>query len=58
MTTLTKNAGAVAAANFLTKMGLFIGQSEEFHDPLFALARAADKARRQLEEMEEEEDLV
>ena len=52
--TLTKNAGAVAAANFLTNMGLFIGQSQEFHDTLFALARAADNARRQLEEQEDD----
>jgi hypothetical protein len=37
-------------------MGLFTGQSQDFLNTLFALAKAADKARRQLEEIEEEED--
>ena len=45
--TLTKNAGAVAAATFLTNMGLFIGQSPRFFRTLKALAIAADGARRQ-----------
>jgi hypothetical protein len=54
--TLTKNAGAVAAATFLTNMGLFTNQTEEFGKVLFGLARAADKARRQLEEDDREED--
>jgi hypothetical protein len=54
--TLTKNAGAVAAATFLTNMGLFTGQSKAFGDALFGLAKAADKARRQLERAEDEED--
>ncbi len=38
------NAGAVAAANFLTNSGLFTGQSAQFFDTLFALAQAADAA--------------
>jgi hypothetical protein len=54
--TLTKNAGAVAAATFLTNMGLFHGQSEDFFEALNALAVAADKARRQVQENDEEED--
>ena len=45
--TLTKNAGAKAAATFLTNMGLFIGQSPEFFRTLKALAIAADRSRRQ-----------
>jgi hypothetical protein len=44
--TLTKNAGAKAAATFLTNMGLFIGQSTAFFSTLQALAIAADRARR------------
>ena len=47
--TLTKNAGAMAAATFLTNMGLFIGQSPAFFQALAALAIAADKARRQVD---------
>jgi hypothetical protein len=54
--TLTRNAGAVAAARFLTNMGLFHGQSEDFFEALNALAVAADKARRQVEGNDEEED--
>jgi hypothetical protein len=45
--TLTKNAGAMAAANFLEKMGLFIGQSPRFFKAVRALAAAADRARRE-----------
>ena len=45
--TLTKNAGAKAAATFLTNMGLFFGQSPAFFRTLKALAIAADRARRQ-----------
>jgi len=54
--TLRKNAGAIAVVNFLTNMGLFKGQSEDFREELNALAKAADKARRHLEEEEEEEE--
>jgi hypothetical protein len=53
--TLTRNAGAVAAATFLKQMGLFHGQSEDFFETLDALAVAADKARRQVEGNDEEE---
>jgi hypothetical protein len=45
--TLTKNEGAVAAANFLTNMGLFFGQSPAFFRTLNALAIAGGRARRQ-----------
>lgn len=38
------NAGAVAAATFLTNSGLFTGQSQAFFSTLFALAHAADQA--------------
>lgn len=44
------NAGAVAAANFLTNSGLFTGQSQNFFNTLFRLARAADRAQRGREE--------
>jgi hypothetical protein len=54
--TLRKNAGAIAVVNFLTNMGLFTGQSEDFFEELHALAKAANKARRHLEEEEEEEE--
>src|SRR5205823_2297778 len=37
-------AGAMAAATFLTNMGLFIGQSGEFFQTLNDLAAAADAA--------------
>jgi hypothetical protein len=37
---------ATAVANFLTDMGLFRGQSQEFFKVLFGLAAAADSARR------------
>jgi hypothetical protein len=40
-------AGAMAAAQFLTKTGLFEGQSDAFFRTLFSLAAAADKAARQ-----------
>ena len=39
-------AGAMAAATFLTNMGLFIGQSDEFFQTLNDLAAAADAASR------------
>lgn len=55
--TTTKQAGAVAVVNFLTNMGLFIGQTPEFFNTLMGLAVAADAARRQLEdEVEIQED--
>jgi hypothetical protein len=41
------NAGAVAAAKFLTATGLFTGQSDGFFRTLFSLAAAADRAARQ-----------
>jgi Ferritin-like domain len=47
--TLTENAGAVAAATFLTNMGLFINQSPRFFRTLKALAIAADRARREVD---------
>jgi hypothetical protein len=37
-------------------MGLFHGQSEDFREALNALAVAADNARRQVGEEDEEED--
>jgi hypothetical protein len=43
---LDKNAGAMAAATFLTSTGLFAGQSQKFFRALHALARAADSAHR------------
>ena len=46
--TLTKNAGAVAAATFLTNMGLFTGQPLHFFRVLKNLAVAADRARREV----------
>jgi hypothetical protein len=52
--TLTKDAGAVAAATFLTNMGLFTGQSKEFFSAAMTLAKNADRARRQLEEADRE----
>jgi hypothetical protein len=51
---LTKNAGAVAAAKFLTAMNLFAGQSPDFFSTLNRLAKEADKARRRLERVEDE----
>jgi hypothetical protein len=39
-------AGATAAAHFLTNTGLFIGQSSAFFQTLFSLAAAADRAVR------------
>ncbi len=54
--TRTKNAGAVAAANFLTNMRLFEGQSPQFFEALTTLAVLADQARRQVEKAEEEEE--
>jgi len=53
--TLTKDGGAVAAATFLTKMGLFTGQSKEFFRAVMTLAKNADRARFQLEEADKEE---
>ena len=52
--TLRKNAGPLAVVAFLTNMGLFIGQSQEFFDTLKAIAREADRARRQLENAEDQ----
>jgi hypothetical protein len=43
---LDKNAGAMAAAAFLTSTGLFAGQSRAFFKALHALAKAADGAHR------------
>lgn len=43
---LDSDAGAMAAARFLTAMGLFAGQSSAFFDTLNGLAAAADAARR------------
>jgi hypothetical protein len=54
--TLRKNAGPLAVVAFLTNMGLFIGQSPEFFQTLNRIAMEADKARRQLEEDDREED--
>jgi hypothetical protein len=53
--TLRKNAGPLAVVAFLTNMGLFQGQSQDLKEELNAIARAADKARRQLEAAEEED---
>ncbi|HEY6290869.1 MAG TPA: hypothetical protein VI455_04805 [Terriglobia bacterium] len=39
---------AMGAVNALTASGLFIGQTDEFHDVLVNLATAADNAQRQL----------
>jgi hypothetical protein len=36
----------MATLTFLTKMGLFIGQSQAFFDFMTALAKAADAATR------------
>ena len=52
--TLRKNAGPLAVVAFLTNMGLFIGQSQEFFDTLKAIAREADRARRQLQNAEDQ----
>jgi hypothetical protein len=46
--TATANAGAVAATTGLTNSGLFQGQSEEFFKVLFALAKKADAAKRDI----------
>jgi hypothetical protein len=54
--TLRKNAGPLAVVAFLTNMGLFIGQSPEFFQTLNRIAKEAEKARRQLEEDDREED--
>jgi hypothetical protein len=45
--TSNRLAGATAAVHFLTDTGLFHGQSNEFFDVLFALAKEADKAGRE-----------
>jgi predicted deacylase len=43
----TKTAGAATGAlNFLTAMGLFIGQSNAFFSYMTGLAQAADAAQR------------
>ena len=43
----TKTAGAATGAlNFLTAMGLFIGQSDAFFSYMTGLAQAADAAQR------------
>jgi hypothetical protein len=55
--TLEKNAGPLAVVTFLTNQGLFTGQSAEFFKTLNALARAANRAQRQLEEEEREENM-
>src|SRR5262245_31406272 len=39
-------AGATAAVNFLTKTGLFVGQSDKFFRTLSELAKEADRAAR------------
>jgi hypothetical protein len=44
--TSDQEGGAVATANFLTNMGLFIGQPKEFFDLLMQLASEADYAKR------------
>jgi hypothetical protein len=54
--TLRKNAGPLAVVSFLTSMGLFIGQSAEFLFTLKAIATEAERARRQLENAEDERD--
>jgi hypothetical protein len=54
--TLTKNAGAVAAVTFLTDMGLFFNQSPHFFRALHALAIAADRARRQVDRDDRDDD--
>jgi hypothetical protein len=41
------NGAAVGALNFLTSMGLFLGQSQGFFDFMTQLAVAADAATRQ-----------
>jgi len=46
--TLDQNAGAMAAAKFLTSTGLFDGQSPGFFKALHALAHAADAAKREV----------
>lgn len=46
--TSRKFGGAIAAAKSFLDDGLFIGQSKDFVNKFFALAQAADEARRQL----------
>lgn len=43
----TENAGAKAAVMGLTKMGLFLGQKDDFFDFIAELAEEADEAQRQ-----------
>jgi hypothetical protein len=43
-------AGATAAAHFLTNTGLFVGQSSAFFDALFGLAAKADRAVRECDQ--------
>jgi hypothetical protein len=52
--TLRKNAGPLAVLAFLTNMGLFIGQSPAFFVTLTAIATEAERARRQLENAEDQ----
>jgi hypothetical protein len=47
---------AMGAVKFLTKTGLFVGQSAEFFDVLHELAEAADAARSGNEENEDDDD--
>jgi Ferritin-like domain len=54
--TLAKNAGPLAVVAFLTDQGLFTGQSAEFFKELHSIAKAANSARRDLEEAEEMEE--
>jgi Ferritin-like domain len=54
--TRTRFAGAVAAAKFLTDMGLFKGQSARFFNTLRQLALAADRARRELDRDDDRDD--
>jgi hypothetical protein len=55
--TLAKNAGPLAVVTFLKNQGLFTGQSAEFFKTLNAIANAANKAQRQLEEEGREENM-
>jgi hypothetical protein len=51
--TLRKNAGPRAVVAFLTAMNLFQGQSAQFFATLNQLAAAAEKARRQVEDVDD-----
>jgi hypothetical protein len=52
--TLRKNAGPLAVVAFLTNMGLFIGQPPAFFVTLTVIATEAERARRQLENAEDQ----